>query len=83
MAERSEAKSAKLRAASKYLEFLFFTRSFASRLFGRFICAKNGLVSAIFSEIQVDNKLVTLLARVNLRDGLIIVFRQISGRQVK
>jgi hypothetical protein len=31
MAERSEAKSAKGSFASKYLEFLFLTRSFASR----------------------------------------------------
>jgi hypothetical protein len=55
MAERSEAKSAKRSFASKYLEFLCLTRSFALLA---------SLRLAIVSENEVTNKLVILPAGV-------------------
>jgi len=50
MAERSEAKSAKRSFASKYLNFLFLTRSFASRFLLRFaqpFLAKNQMTTTL------------------------------------
>ena len=58
MAERSEAKSAKRNFASKYLEFFFFDANLRFALLAL-------LSSAIFSEIEADNKLVTLPERVD------------------
>jgi hypothetical protein len=57
MAERSEAKSAKRSFASKYIEFWFLTRSYASRYSLRY---------AIFRENKATNLLVTLTAEVKL-----------------
>jgi len=59
MAERSEAKSAKRSFASKYLIFKIFDAKLI-------IAIVASLRSAIFSETEVDNLLVTFPARVKI-----------------
>jgi len=62
MAERSEAKSAKRSFASKYLNFVYFTHSFASRFLLRF--AKQFL-----SRFKLTNELVIFPANVKTSEA--------------